>query len=69
MNNDNFDAWRWWWYDVYEMNCKSNNYMLQTFKKYKYITSYEMKPVALLSVKIETSALMRIVGNVVRVFY
>jgi hypothetical protein len=35
----------------------------------KYITNYEMKPVALLSVKIETSALMRIVGNVVRVFY
>ena len=35
----------------------------------KYITNYVLKPVALLNVKIETSALMRIVGNVVRVFY
>jgi hypothetical protein len=35
----------------------------------KYITNYELKPMALLSVKIETSALMGIVGNVVRVFY
>jgi hypothetical protein len=35
----------------------------------KYITNYELKPVALLNVKIETSALMRIVGNVVHVFY
>jgi hypothetical protein len=35
----------------------------------KYITNYEMKHVDLLSVKIETNALMRIVGNVFRVFY
>jgi hypothetical protein len=33
------------------------------------ITKCKMKPVALLSVKIETSALKGIVGNVVRVFY
>jgi hypothetical protein len=35
----------------------------------KYITNYEMKSVALLNMKIEISALMRIVGSVVRVFY
>jgi len=40
-----------------------------SFIQIRYITKLKMNHVALLSVKIETSALMRIVGNVVRVFY